>query len=388
MYRTKLQQDENHCVQPDIMSTSTIPSTMKAQVLEEFNKPYVFREGIPTPQIVEPLDVLVQVEAASFCHTDELMRTGSRAVLPKLPFIGCHEFAGVIVAVGPGVQTFKIGDRVGVPTKGFHSCGSCEECQWTGPFDDEPGYSVYCPSSLEMGLTTAGGFAQYAVADSRALTPVPDSMTSLDTAPLMCAGITIFAALQKLQLGPSQHSVGILGAGGGLGHLGVQFAEKMGLDVVAVDAADGPLELLKKVVSPKTMIVDARKTSAAKAKQHFSAGRKEVSGEGLDAVILLPDSQSSFDYGMDLLKRHGTMMIVSLPQKGFHLNPADVCRRDIKVLGVQIGSGKLLRQMMEFVGKHGIRSVSHVYPFRELNQLLEDSHHSQGGKYVLDVSKV
>lgn len=362
---------------------------MKAQALEEFNKPYVLRDDIPEPRISESLDVIIRVEAASFCHTDELLRTGSRAVLPELPFVGCHEFAGTVTAIGSGVQNLKVGDRVGVPSKGFHSCGKCKECMWTDDVNDEPGYSVYCPHSKELGLNVAGGFAEYALVDSRAITKVPENMTALETAPLMCAGITIYAALRKCHLKPSQ-SVGIIGAGGGLGHLGVQFAEKMGLYVVAIEAADGPLKLVKEVASGSTMVVDARQSDPSTLIQNISKEQNTTNEsddqKGLDAVLILTDSQASFDYGMKLIKRHGTMMIVSIPTTGFHLNPADLCRRDIKVLGVQVGSVKMLREMMQFVGDHGIRSVSRVYPFADLNKLVEDSHHSQGGKYVLDVS--
>ena len=285
----------------------------------------------------------------------------------------------------------KVGDPVGVPPKGFHSCGNCTECAWTGPFDDEPGYSVYCPSSGEMGLTVPGGFADYVVADSRPLVPIPPSMTPLDTAPLMCAGVTIYAALRRCQLESGKHSVGILGAGGGLGHLGLQFAEKMGLDVVAIEAADGPLDLVKKIASAETMIVDARQTSAAQLKESFKARgvRSNVSQpveEGLDAVIILPETQQPFDYAMELLKRHGICMLVSVPRAGFHIKPADVIRRDIRILGTQIGSTKMQREMMAFVDEHNVRSRNHVYPFRQLNKLLEDSHHSEGGKYVLDLN--
>lgn len=364
---------------------------MKAQTLEVFNKPYVLRDDVSEPHLVEALDLIIRVEAASFCHTDELLRTGQRAVLPELPFIGCHEFAGIVTAIGPGVQEFKVGDKIGVPSKGFHSCGNCKECMWTDSINDEPGYSVYCPKSKELGLNYPGGFAEYALVDSRAVTKIPDSMTSLETAPLMCAGITVYSALRKCHLSPSQ-SVGIIGAGGGLGHLGVQFAEKMGLDVVAIEAADGPLQLVKDNADVHTLVIDARKTDAAALKQEISVWKDKkdetADEQGLDAVLVLTESQGSFDYGMKLLKRHGTLMIVAIPKEGFHLSAADICRRDIKILGVQVGSVKMLREMMQFVGEHKIRSVSRIYPFDQLNQLVEDSHNSQGGKYVLDVSSL
>jgi D-arabinose 1-dehydrogenase-like Zn-dependent alcohol dehydrogenase len=132
---------------------------------------------------------------------------------------------------------------------------------------------------------------------------LPDTMSAVDAAPLMCAGVTIYRALKRCQLSAGQR-VGIVGAGGGLGHLGLQFAEAMGLRTTGVDAADGPLQLAKSL-GLKAEIIDAKAVEADKVVQKMGEedGEKDRANMGLDAVIILPESQASFEYGCKLLKK-------------------------------------------------------------------------------------
>lgn len=236
---------------------------MKAQVLETFNKPYVLRD-VPVPAIEDPNDILIRVDAASYCHTDAVLASGSMHP-PPLPFIGCHEFAGTIVSLGTeATQHFKLGDRVAVPGRGYHVCGKCLECHSpSGPDPDEPGYSVYCPyAGGGLGINYPGGFREYAIVDSRQVALIPNGMSPVDVAPLMCAGLTIFAALKKCGLQPGER-VGVIGCGGGLGHLGLQFAAKMGLKTTGVDVAPRALELARALVSSSTQCTGAHEACFA-----------------------------------------------------------------------------------------------------------------------------
>lgn len=226
-----------------------LPRSMKAHLLEEFNQPYALRD-VPVPTIDDPNDLLIHVDAASYCHTDAVLGSGVMRP-PPLPHVGCHEFAGTIVALGDAsIQQFKIGDRVAVPGRGNHVCGKCIECQNPSGLDpDEPGYSVYCPYAAgSLGVAQAGGFREYALVDSRQVALIPSSMSAVEIAPLMCAGLTIYAALRKCELQPGQR-VGIMGCGGGLGHLGLQFATKMGLKTTGVDISPQALDLARNLVS-------------------------------------------------------------------------------------------------------------------------------------------
>lgn len=371
---------------------ANLPKTMRGQFLDAFKKPYTLR-SVPLPQPSTPHDILIKVDAASYCHTDYVLALGQMPGLPKsFPHIGCHEFAGTVVLHSPSpssqASSFKPGDRVGVPGRAFHACGTCFECKGSkDPIAHDDGeYSVHCLNAENNGLSKDGGFAEYVVVDALQLAPIPDSMTPAETAPLMCAGITIYAALKRSKLKHGDR-VGIMGCGGGLGHLGLQYAMKMGYRVLGVDAADGPLKLAQSLKTG-ARIVDARTEKAADIVQQLGVeDGKTYKGEmGLDAVIILPESQQAFDYAMTLLKTHGKCILVSFPENGFHISSHDVVFRDISIIGSLVGSNKMLREMLDFSAEHNVRAVSRSFPLSKLNDLVEEYHKGGGGKLVVDLS--
>ncbi|KAI1193439.1 alcohol dehydrogenase-like protein [Nemania serpens] len=371
----------------------SLPKSMRAQFLDAFNTPYALR-SVALPTLSSPHDVLIKVDAASYCHTDAVLAAGQmQPNPPRLPHIGCHEFAGTVVALpdeSSSTPIFKIGDRVGVPGRSFHPCGTCFECT-TGPTPDDPdadppGYSVYCPKSLNNGINGPGGFREYAVIDSRQIAPIPDTLSSIDTAVLMCAGVTVYNALKRCALQHSQR-VGIVGCGGGLGHLGLQFATKMGLKVLGVDNADAPLQLAKNLGTP-VRIVDARVENANEVAIELGRedGKQDRGDMGLDAVIILPESQKAFDYGIDLLRNHGRCVVVSFPERGFHISARDVVFRDISIVGSLVGSNKTLREVLQFAAAHEVRAVMKTFPLSGLNDLVTEYHKGEGGKLVIDMT--
>ncbi|KAF2276595.1 alcohol dehydrogenase-like protein [Westerdykella ornata] len=372
---------------------ASLPKTMLAQVLVDFGKPYELR-SVPLPVPSGPHDLLVKVEAASYCHTDYVLAQGQMFPLPKqLPHIGCHEFAGTIVAhfenPSSRASEFKPGDKVGVPGRAFHACGRCFECH--GSKDpvahDDGNYSVHCLEAENNGLSRDGGFAEYAVVDARQIAPLPSSMTPVEAAPLMCAGLTIFSALKRAKLQAGER-VGIIGAGGGLGHLGLQYALKMGYKVLGVDAADAPLALANDL-NTGARIVDARREKAADIVQQLGLedGKKYTAEMGVDAAIILPESQLAFDFGMALLKAHGKCIIVSFPEHGFHFSARDIVFRDISIIGSLVGSNKMLREMLAFSAVHRIQVISRTFSLCRLNELVEEYHKGEGGKLVVDMSR-
>jgi len=387
-----------------------LPPSMKAQLLDAFNAPYVLR-SVPLPAITSPYDILIKVDAASYCHTDAVLAAGKMLPNPlSLPHVGCHEFAGTVVGlpptIAPGSESessfpFRVGDRVGVPGRSFHPCGKCSECA-SGPTDedpsaDPPGYSVYCPHALNHGISIDGGFREYAVVDVRQVARIPDSLSAVETAVLMCAGITIYGALKRCfsnnlptsssSGSSSQRRVGIIGCGGGLGHLGLQFATKMGYKVVGVDNADAPLELSRDL-DTGAWIVDSRDTDAddVVAKIGEEDGKTEKGDMGLDAVIILPESQKAFEYGVRLLRDRGRCVVVSFPEQGFHVSARDLVFRDIRVVGSLVGSNTLLKEMLDFAATHGVRAVVKTFSLARLNELVEEYHKGHGGKLVIDMA--
>jgi D-arabinose 1-dehydrogenase-like Zn-dependent alcohol dehydrogenase len=372
-------------------SNASLPESMRAQFLDAFNTPYALR-SVPLPTFSSPHDILIKVDAASYCHTDAVLAAGQmQPNPPSLPHIGCHEFAGTIVALpDDSSSTFRIGDKVGVPGRSFHPCGTCFECA-TGPTPedpdaDSPGYSVYCSKSLNNGIGGPGGFREYAVVDSRQLAPIPGSLSAVETAVLMCAGVTVYNALKRCGLKPGQR-VGIIGCGGGLGHLGLQFAAKMGLKVVGVDNADAPLFLSRDLATGAT-IVDSRVRSADEVVTELGKedGKQDRGDMGLDAVIILPESQKAFDYGFSLLRNHGKCVVVSFPEKGFHISARDVVFRDISIVGSLVGSNKTLREMLEFAAEQKVKAVVKTFPLSRLNDLVGEYHKGEGGKLAIDMA--
>ena len=373
------------------MASTSLPEYMRAQFLDAFNTPYVLR-SVPLPTLSSPHDVLIKVDAASYCHTDAVLAAGQmQPNPPRLPHVGCHEFAGTIVALPslflPG---FKIGDRVGVPGRSYRPCGKCFECD-SGPTPenpdaDPPGYSVYCSTALNNGISRDGGFREYAVVDSRQLSPIPDRLSAVDTAVLMCAGVTIYGALKRCALKPGQR-VGIVGCGGGLGHLGLQFATKMGFKVVGIDNADAPLKIAQDLATG-AKIVDARVKSADEVVTELGKEDRKQDREdmGLDSVIILPESQRAFDYGVGLLRNHGRCVVVSFPERGFHVSARDLVFRDISVVGSLVGSNKTSREVLNFATEHDVRAVLKTFPLSKLNDLVAEYHKGEGGKLVIDMS--
>ncbi|KAJ4350028.1 uncharacterized protein N0V89_008649 [Didymosphaeria variabile] len=369
-----------------------LPETMQGQFLENYNQPYQLRT-VPLPKPSHPDDVLIKVDAASYCHTDYVLAQGQMPGFPKsFPHVGCHEFAGTVVSLSDRPSTeaacFNAGARVGVTGRAYHACRECFECQGSkDPIaEDEKGYSVHCTRAENNGISKDGGFAEYAVVDARQLAPIPDELSATETAPLMCAGITIYAALKRCQLQRGDR-VAIMGAGGGLGHLGLQYATKMGFKVLGVDAADEPLKLAKSLETG-AHIVDARSEKAAKIVQQIGAedGKRDLEEKGVDAVIILPESQAAFDYGMTLLKSHRKCVIVSFPEAGFHISSRDIVFRDISIIGSLVGSNRMLREMLNFSAEHGVRAVAKSFPLSSLNGLVEDYHKGGGGKLVIDMA--
>ena len=379
------------------MSNDLLPN-MRAQVLEEFGQPYVFRD-IPEPEKPQGKDILVEVLAASYCHTDAVFASGS--MWKDLPRVGSHEFAGKVVSLGPDVSPsleLSEGMLVGVPGRAYRPCEACYECQNND--GDPKEYGVWCTKAGNLGLSRNGGFEEFALADSRQVAPMPKALTAVETAPLMCAGVTIWNALETagvdLAVGDNSHlTIAIIGAAGGLGHLGIQFAAKLGCKVIAVDVGDNALTFLKEVVeglgpqASRVTVVDAAKENAEDVRIAV-CGKPEPSLEGekgAHGALILPESQKALEFGMKLLRNHSTLVTMSFPIDGFHINPRDLVFRHIQMKGVLVGRNRHLRAMLEFAAGNDVRAKSKIYTLEQLNDLVDAYNQGVSGKLVVDITK-
>ncbi|KAL9004018.1 MAG: hypothetical protein Q9188_003159 [Gyalolechia gomerana] len=293
----------------------------------------------------------------------------------KLPCIASHEGCGEVVGLGSSVKEFKKGDRVmaGLP---MHRCGHCPDC--LGP--DE--LKRYCPNLKgHVGITIDGAFAEYMVVDARESSRIPDGVSYETAAPMACAGITVWGGLVRAGLKAGE-TVALVGAGGGLGHLGCQFAKVMGLQVVGIDARDEGLELAK--CSGAHVVVDAR-LGKEKVVEEV---KKVTNGMGVHSAITISDAPDAAALGCAITKMHGTMIQIAQPPE-VSIPFAELIFRDIRVHGSLTSSRNEAQRMLEFVAEHNITvKTNPFFGLKEIPRLIELAHSGKmAGKGVIIVDE-
>lgn len=203
-----------------------IPEMQWAQVVEKIGGPPIYKQ-IPVAK-PGPDEILVKIHNSGVCHTDLHAMKGDWPLPTKLPLVGGHEGAGVVVATGALVETFTVGDHAGIKWLNG-SCLACEFCNQS----DEP----LCPHALLSGYTVDGTFQQYAIGKAAHAVKLPKNVQFDAIAPVLCAGITVYKGIKESGARPGQ-CIAIVGAGGGLGSLALQYAKAMGLRVVAIDGGE------------------------------------------------------------------------------------------------------------------------------------------------------
>jgi propanol-preferring alcohol dehydrogenase len=213
------------------MDAPIVPEMQWAQVCERVGGPLEYKQ-IPVAK-PSPDEILVNIKYSGVCHTDLHAMMGDWPLPVKMPLVGGHEGAGVVVAKGQLVDNIEIGDRVGVKWLNG-SCLACDFCE----NGDEP----LCAKALLSGYTVNGTFQQYCIAKAAHVSPIPKHLPLDEVAPVLCAGITVYKGLKESGAHPGQ-VVAIVGAGGGLGALAQQYARAMGLRVIAIDEGEEKRQL-------------------------------------------------------------------------------------------------------------------------------------------------
>ena len=308
--------------------------TMKAAVVRAFKEPLVIQEvPVPTPGAGQ---ILVKIAASGVCHTDLHAADGDWPVKPKPPFIPGHEGVGHVAAVGAGVSHVKEGDRVGVPWL-YTACGHCRHCLG--------GWETLCESQQNTGYSVNGGFAEYVIADPDYVGHLPSNVSFVDIAPILCAGVTVYKALKVTDTRPGDWMV--ISGIGGLGHVAVQYAKAMGLNVVAVDVDDAKLELAKRLGA--SLGVNARKADPA------AFVKNEV--DGAQGVLVTAVSPKAFEQAMGMLRRGGTVSLVGLPPGDFPLSIFNTVLNGITVRGSIVGTRLDLQEALDFAGQGKVKAT-------------------------------
>ena len=292
-----------------------------------------------------PGHVRIRVQACGVCHSDSVTKLGlfPGIVYPRVPG---HEVAGVVDAVGADVPLFKKGQRVGLGWHGGH-CNYCPPCR-RGDF-------ILCEKGQIAGISFDGGYADYVIAPANALALVPDELSDVDAAPLMCAGVTTFNSLRHsgARLGDT---VAILGIGG-LGHLGVQFAAKSGFHTVAIARGQDKAALAKQL-GAQDYIDSAAQDPAA-----------ELQKLGGAAVILSTlTSADALAAAVNGLGPNGKLVILGVPEKPFNVNALPLILGNRSIAGWASGTGMDSEDTLNFSSLTGVKPMIETYPLERAEE--------------------
>jgi len=295
---------------------------------------------IPEPG---PGAVRVKVEACGICHSDSYTKDG---IWPGIqyPRAPGHEIAGVIDAVGAGVAGWTAGQRVGVGWHGGH-CGYCDSCR-RGDF-------VTCQIAPQVpGITYDGGYAEYVIVPAAALAAIPEALSAVDAAPLMCAGITTFNSLRNSGARPGE-TVAVLGVGG-LGHLGVQFAAKMGFRTVAIARGRDKESLARKLGAWDYIDSQARDPAAELVKL---GGARVIlatvtSGKAMSAVV-------------GGLAVNGKLIVLGAPAEPLEVTVGPLIGGRRSIAGWPSGTSIDSQDTLSFSALAGVRPMTEVYPLED-----------------------
>lgn len=289
--------------------------------------------------------VLIKVKACGVCHSDVLTKEGGFPGI-QYPRIPGHEVAGVIDEVGPGVIAWKKGQRVGVGWHGGQD-NTCRYCR-RGDFRN-------CENLKISGISYDGGYQQYMVAPVEALAAVPDGLTDIEAAPLLCAGITTYNALRHSGALPGD-VVAVLGIGG-LGHLGIQFASKFGYNVVAI--ARGPEDEILARKLGANVYIDSKATKATDALKKLG---------GAQVILATAPSSKAMSEMVDGLAPNGTLMVVGASTDPIEVTPIQLIFGSKRIQGWASGTAADSEDTLRFAALTGVRPMLETYPLEQAEE--------------------
>jgi len=296
---------------------------------------------IPEPP---PGWVRVKVEACGVCHSDSVVKEG---LFPGIqyPRVPGHEVIGVVDKVGSGVAQWKVGQRVGI---GWHggNCGYCDNCR--------RGNFFACQVNLlTTGISFDGGYAEYMVAPAIALARVPEDLSPVPIAPLMCAGVTTFNALRNSGARAGD-LVAVLGIGG-LGHLGAQFAAKMGFKTVAIARGKDKEALARKLGAVD--YIDSQQQNPAEELTKLG---------GAQVVIATVTNADAMTAVLGGLAPNGVLMVIGAPTSPLSVDPISLLLAQRSVKGWYSGTSIDSQDTLKFSARTGVESMNEVFPFERV----------------------
>jgi len=324
---------------------------MRAAVLREFKKPLVFEE-VARPQI-NSHEILIEVEACGVCHSDLHVADGDWAQLAgivKKPVILGHEIVGRVVERGVDARELQVGDRVGVPWVHW-TCGECEACR--------EGNENLCAKQQITGVTVDGGYAELVKAPASHTMKIPGNLSPVEAAPLLCAGVTVYRALNQVKQSAGER-LAVFGIGG-LGHVAVQIGRALGVEVTAIDIAEEKLALAKKLGAAATI----------------NAGIEDVvkilrGAGGVHVAIVTSASKAAYDMAFYCLRPTGTLLVVGLPAENICFPPILMAAGEVRIRASAVGTRRDLRDVLGMAAEGKLRCETSQHSLGEINELLAD----------------
>lgn len=316
---------------------------MKAAQIKEPGKDFELVD-IPKP---EPgaNEVLIKVMACGICHSDAMVKDG---LFPGIeyPRVPGHEVVGVVEKAGSNAGQWKEGMRVGVGWHGGH-CFTCDPCR-RGDF-------INCKNAKIAGISYDGGYAEYMTAPQEAIANVPDDLSSEEAAPLLCAGITTFNSLRNTDAKPGD-LVAVQGIGG-LGHLAVQYASKMGFRTVAISTSDDKEKLAKELGAHH--FINVKKQNAVEELQKMGGAKVIV------ATAPNTDIIGEIAGGLGL---EGNLLVLAATGETFEISPFTLIMGRKKVSGWPSGTAKDSEDTLNFSSMTGTKPMNETFPLEKVNE--------------------
>jgi len=321
------------------------PLTMKAALLTEYGKSLEIMD-VPRP-VPKADEVLVKVEASGVCFTDVHIMKGEHASPNPLPLIMGHEGVGRVVQVGSDGGRFKVGDRVGIGYV-FGACGHCRECLTGG--------ENYCPDFDATGFSVSGCFAEYVCMRTEWANCIPEGISPVEAAPLMCAGAAAYASHKKtgVQAGETLAIFGL----GGLGQYAIQIAKLSGVRVIAVDVSNEKLATAKALGADEVVVAD----------EH--AGAKIQALGGAQGCVNFAPVGATWPIMLEACNPRATIVLTAVPADQLAFYTYQLVERGLKVVGSSASNRQEMNELLALAAGGTVKGVINTLPFEEINKAL------------------
>jgi len=329
-----------------------IPKTCKVAVCESKGAKLVIKE-LPVPEPKEG-EILIKVHACGVCHSDSAAIAGDFGDLVSFPFVPGHETVGTVVSLGSGVTKWKVGDLVGGAWHGGHD-GTCRSCQ--------RGLFQMCDNEAINGITRVGGYAEYTTLRSEAVVSLPNNLDKAEMAPLLCAGVTVFNGIRKMEI--EQGGIVAVQGLGGLGHLAVQYARKMGYRTVALSSSDSKRKFATDLGA--TDYVDGSKEKTVEALQKMG---------GADLIVVTAPNPKIITDLPWALAAMGKVLVLA-PVGDITVSTSPMIMKAVSVHGWPSGHALDSEEAIAFAQRQGVNCMVERFPLDKVQEAVD---HMLSGK--------